>query len=560
MFETFTPIQSIAACGILGNRDSLPALGVSDRLISLAASFSGQGISGLSQSCVNQCGPNVQAAIREMPAFLTGIAAPGQRNRIPVGIEIDSNNIVGAVLTQAQGYLQHGQLGLLETIQTVQGFVQSSFTALASVKKSASVNLVNKELGHIFKSVEDLATGGISNQFGDVGALAYRELCANIRSFGDLFASTNLTQAFTPVSLVRNLIKNGFYEIISAPLVRQGISIDKIDSADPAAIMTALDMVGRTQLQNIFSQTDFTPPGLDKITKMSDVFVPNIILGTNAQTIAANLEVLGDKISTVLGNSPIASSWIDIADVMLSIAPTNSGQLAGLAGDINTWQRTLSTDAMQDVVGRGNGIFGNPTFGDVLGTLVGDGYTDQIQAIQDAHSDLLKTNAGIGLRQALQSALAQAGTEAADVSTAEAIRTAYRAVMAVNDPALISRFNIANQYIEDIFDRLIKEKLNLRSARVDLTETRADVSNVVAFVQDLHFAHDDANELGYARFINMDSTTNIYGEAVRAAIVEGANLNKLQSIGVQPRTSANIEEFTAQQQLQRQSSLQGCCP
>lgn len=560
MYETFTPIQSIAACGLLGNADSAPALAIPRQLVSLAATFTTQGISGLSQSCIVQCGPNVQAAIREMPGFLTGIANPGQRNRVPATIEFKTDNIVGSILTQAQSYLKNGQIGLIETMQTVNGFVESSFIAVASVRHSANVNLVNAELGHIFKSVEDLATAGVSNQFGDVGAIGYRELCSNIRSFGTFFASTNLVAAFTPASLVKNLIKNGFYEVISGPLVRQGVSVNSIESSDPNAIIAAFDMVAASQLETIFRLTDFTPPGLDSIKKLSDVLNPEIVLSPNARLIVPTLDALADRISTVLGNSPNTGSWSEIADVMSSIMSPTTLTLSGLASDLSNWRRTLSTAHMTDTVGSGNGIFGNPTFSDVMGSFVGDGYIDQLQAIQDAHNSLLNTTAGIALRQALSQALTQSDNAAVDENNAEGIRTAFRAVMALTDPVLVGRFNIANQYMEDMFDRILKEKLNLKTARIDLTETLADVSNVVAFVTDLHFVHDDANELGYARFIKMASANNIYGEAVRAAIVEGSNLKQLQSIGVQPRTRANVTEFVARQLQQRQSSQQDCCP
>jgi len=191
----------------------------------------------------------------------------------------------------------------------------------------------------------------------------------------------------------------------------------------------------------------------------------------------------------------------------------------------------------------------------VIGVAAGLGFTDRILNMTASQQRVLATPEGQALQTALNNAIANPGNDAANAAAITAAAAAF------NNPTsetLAKEVFILNENFNGVANKIITEKQNLLAARIDLTENTGSVDSLLAFVQSLHTMHEDPKSLGYADFIIALTTNDVYGEAIRAAILEGKNLKLLELLGVTPNTRLDTDAYG--QQVLAQRSIDNCCP
>lgn len=543
-----TPLLAIAASGGLAGL----GLAIPAPFAAACQGFITSGVSGLCQTALGACGPLVQSALGSLPGGLSGIASGITASSLGE-LGINTDNVVGGCLTQAQGLFSNEVTGIMETAAAANSFCEGSYDFCAAMSQGAALNLPAGDLGFSFKSLTDTVTGGITRQFGAITD-EFKTVCANFANVGTMLDPTDLAKTCTPAGFAENLINQGFGEPVLSALNQVGINnVDELVAGNETLINQALDSIPKEQIAEIVEKTGFQ----GTIDKLTDVIKnPATWLGEQAKQFAATGEELTRKLSNVLGTNPVVSSFEQMGQTLQQISQPQIPLLDAANTDRNAWNDYFVDPAeVKSKVGSGSGIFGNPTLADVIGVAAGLGFTDRILNMTASQQRVLATTEGQALQTALNNAIANPSNDAANAAAITAAAAAF------NNPtseALAKEVFILNENFNGVANKIITEKQNLIAARIDITENTGSVDSLMAFVQSLHAMHEDPKSLGYADFVIALTTNDVYGEAIRAAILEGKNLKLLELLGVVSNTTLDTDAYG--QQVLAQRSNNTCCP
>ena len=417
----------------------------------------------------------------------------------------------------------------------------------------SGLNLANGDIGFNFNSIKDSITGGITAQFGAVND-TFKSVMTNLGNCGTMLDPTNLARTFTANGMAENLINQGFSEPVLGALEKVGInSVDELITANEALVTQALESIPADQVANIVKETGF----IGEIDSLSDVFKkPETWLGDAVKDIAATGQELGTKFFNALGETPVVKSLAELGQTIGQITTAATPALDAANSDRNVWESYWADPAeVKPLVGSGSGIFGNPTIADVIGVAAGIGYTSRILNMSSSQQRLLTTTEGQALQTAINNAIANPSNDAAN---AAAISAAAAPFVNPTSPVISQEVAVLNENFNAVANKIITEKRNLQAAQIDITEDTGSLNSVLTFVGGLHSVHEDPKYLGYAEFIKEITTDDVYGEAIRAAIIEGKNLKLLESIGVTPQVTVDSQAYV--EQVLSQQSADICCP
>ena len=523
-----TLLAIVASGGLAGLGLAIPA-----PFAAACQGFITGGVSGLCQTALSACGPLVQSALGSLPGGLSGIASGITASSLGE-LGINTDNVVGGCLGQAQQLFSNEVTGIMETAAAANSFCEGSFDIRAALNQAQSLNLPAGDLGINFKNITDTITGGISQITNDA-----KTFFANFEKLGTMLDPTDLAKAATPAGFAENLINQGFGEPVLAALNEVGITnVTELVAGNDALITQALDSIPKEQIAAIVEQTGFQ----GTVNKLSDVL--------------KDFKTEIDKAAVAIGTSPLVATFPELGRTLQQISQPVVPLLNAANTDRNAWDDYfVDPDTVKSKVGSGSGIFGNPTLADVIGVAAGLGFTDRILNMTASQQRVLATPEGQALQTALNNAIANPGNDAANAAAITAAAAAF------NNPTsetLAKEVFILNENFNGVANKIITEKQNLLAARIDLTENTGSVDSLLAFVQSLHTMHEDPKSLGYADFIIALTTNDVYGEAIRAAILEGKNLKLLELLGVTPNTRLDTEAYG--QQVLAQRSINDCCP
>ena len=401
---------------------------------------------------------------------------------------------------------------------------------------------------------------GMSNQFGNIDTDAYRELCANLVGFGSMFPGNDLSQCFRPASVITQLFKLGFNNIIADALNSENISVDNYMSVADSVLIAVLNKLSESQVRQIVTASNFTAGSKQTIKRLGDIFNDTVLLGPAAKTIVSSLPNLQDKLVAVFGLSPNIDNISALGSQMARFRQPSLSHMPVLASDRSNYKQTLTLEGLSQTMGQGSGVFGNPTMSDVLGSFVGAGYTDLIGNILKVHASLLALPEGQSLLAALSAAFQQRLNTASDTTNAAAIRSAAAALLNSTNPKIREGLNTATADFNRVLDKLINEKTNQSLAKIDTANTLGSVAQSMSFVVELAGLYNDTNGLGYGDFVKAAAADNIYGEAIRSVIDEGYNQSIMNDLAVE--VANVIDPSSSVQQLQNNQSIYTaqCCP
>lgn len=543
-----TPLLAMVASGGLAGL----GLAIPGPFAAACQGFVSGGISGLAQTALGACGPAVQAALGSLPGGLTGMAS-GITAASLGELGINTDNVVGGCLGQAQQLFSNETTGFMETCGAVNSFCEGSFDVCAVVKQASQLNLPAGDLGFNFNSIKDVVTGGITAQFGEIND-QFRSVIGKLSNVGTMLDPTNLVKSCTPAGFAENLCNQGFGESVLGELEKVGInSVSELVDANETLINQALDSIPKEQIAEIVAKTGFQ----GEIETLTDVIKkPVTWLGEQAEQFASNGEELTQKLANVIGNNPVVKSFEEIGKTLEQITSPSTPIIDAANTDRSTWASYFVDPAeVKPLVGSGSGIFGNPTIADVIGVAAGIGYTAQILNMTSSQQRISATVEGQALQTAINNAIANPSDDAAN---AAAISAAAVPFQNPTNQFIAQEVVSLNENFNAVSNKLITEKKNLIAAGIDLTEHTGSVHSLLSFVNGLHSVYQDPKSLGYADFINEVSSDDVYGEAIRAAIIEGKNLELLESIGVTPQVTLDTDAYG--QSILAQASNATCCP
>lgn len=538
---------------------ALPGLSIPGELSSACGSFCNGGISGIAQQCMGACGPAVQGALSKLPGPLTGLCNGGFQSLIPSGMNFPTSNLIDGVLGQAQSYLKNGVPGLTECITSAKAFCENSFNLSGSLMQAASFNIAGGDLGHKFTSIQDLCTGGLSNAFGDIAGAPFKELTSGLEKLGSMCNPSELVKSFTPAGLVENLSAQGFGDKFLGALENHGVALESLSSANPKDILAAISEVPKGVVEKIVDATGFSTASGGVLENLKDVLNPLTTIGQQGSSLINNsFSTLTEKLTDVVGERFDADNWQHIGGFLAEVEPPKLDFLKDIAGDQVRYQSVFSPNGLVNLVGSGTGIFGNPTMTDVMGSVIGAGFISQIATMTSVQDQILQTPAGQNLKTALETAYNNSSNEFYDQEYANDILAAAEPFINPSTEELREQMNSANRAFEEVFHRLLLEKKNLATAQIVPEEITGSTAGVMGFVGDLHSVHNDEAQIGIREFIEQAAAPNIYGEAIKAAIVEGKNIAVMRQQGIE--FVQRTDPVAYAQQLTNRTASGRCCP
>lgn len=576
------------------NIDSLGELGINTDLIGNLSEFNissmGDVLGGLNETigsvvndAINVAGDAVKSAIGDLPGGLTGQIDLGIFSDFALeGLDFPSSNLFESLGSQASGFLQNGIPSLTETISAAKGFVEQSAAALASIQNAANFQIGGQSFNAL--SIFDQVTGGAASRalqpINDIaGAVSsgvavaggllqttqntidslqkgFTSFTSDVSQWGNMYNVSNLDKAFEPNEFAQHLVDQNIPEFNSYLYQEGSFPPTSIGQADPSSVLKVLQSVPTEIVETITKAVGFTK----NITNLGDALIPAAVLSAGALTLVSNFKDVSDRLSTV---GPTNLTTIgDLGKELNKIEFPTSSVLLGVERSSTTLSDTLNQNIAerQKLTGTGSGVFGNPTMNDMMGSFTGTYYTPRLIGMLSAQKRLIDSPEGQALKNAITNAVnnAQANLNT-DVADAAAIRAAAQALLAKTESQTVEDLALLERFHRDIVNQLATEKRNLKAAQIDTGNIAGSLSSVMGFVSSLDVAYNDDFKLGYADWVKGAAAQDIYGDAIRYAIIEGKNRNILNSIGVNTNT-VSVFDYTNQYAQEQAAILAKCCP
>lgn len=529
MSAGLTGLMLIAGVGLLNNK----GLGVNNRLKTEVQKFNTTNISGRVQSKLDTASEEVIAAFGTAPSFLTGFCPPG----ITIGGSSDITNVPQAVLNQGNSLFAPPAptSGTLSTLSLPTSLV-SSYTSIYSAASgyaaqtfgftgslAAAQGMNFDDLGFQFSNYSDVISGGITNQFDPEGLPALAE---QLPDLGTMFDTTDLSKISDPIALAKNLIDQGLGHVGG---LEDKLNESLIDLSNPFPsdidrdiVRQILAEISGSDLEEIFTVTEFNPAHKEKITSLADVLEIDTLFDKEALSALGDnptLDTFANKMTNIGGNFPGTAS---IGKFFSSLDLRSFPTLASLGALLPSGL----TDGLSNLLGKGTGVFGNPTVNDMTSSASGLDYIDYITFINDIQQNLLANDSDV---QALAEYL----------DTEENLDPNLLSVLIDNiatKPNLQPVIAKGEEYIRKTADKLSIEKSNLSAAGITPGATASNNGGLLNFSSNLHGLGVDPMNLGLGQQITNLAQPGLEGEAMAASIVEGKNLGKLAVFGIDPGT------------------------
>lgn len=580
-------VSGVALAGLTGGLPLAGGLsqlgGIASALgpVSQLASGAIPGIGNLAQTALSACGPAVGGLLSAggpLSGVLTGALPAGAGSLLSAaGISMpDPNNLFSSVVAQGQKFLGEGMAGLTSIVSSVSSFTEQAFNAAGTLDFLKNMDLPGGDIGSLTRNFTDMAQGSINRILESVpGTDVFKSVTDSIGKIGSMLP---LNGEFNLNGMAQNLLGQGLPSVQKA-LDSVGIGLDALQDVTrntSALIEKGFGSLAQGAINEIVDRTGFSAANGLSLSKLTDVINrPEMLLNDLARSVIPNAQELGSKIASL---NPMVDSFQQLGTTLNRLEGFNFPRIDAVVGDRNSWSQIFDQGAAnrRSLIGSGDSVFGTPTVQNVMGTFIGKTYAEKFTDLQQIQARLTSTSAGQTLSAALRTAITNAGgdpgpggtsvitatvTTAQDTADAAAILAAAQPFLNPTDPNIQADMIMANSIINQIVNDYILEIQNLRAARIDLTDSpRGNISDIMAFVINLGNLGQDDFGLGLRQAIEDMTTDDIYGEAIRGAIVEGINRNILAEIGINPPTLVDPVLWGSEVSEIKRQFYERCCP
>lgn len=528
MSGALTGLLLIAGVGLLKNT----GLGVNSELKAEVEKFNTANISGSVQSKIADATPEVLEQLARAPSFMTGILPSG----LTIAGSNDVTNVPQAILEQGQSLFKPPassaivtQYGILDSAvstftsvySAASGYAAQTFGFQGSIAQASGMKF--DDLGFNFKNYNDVVSGGVTNQFKIEGVPAMAKELADL---GTLFDTTDLAKMADPVVLVNNLLDQGLGYVGGLQTMIDDRQLDLSDTYPDDAVREELvdimSQITGSDIDEIFATTEFNPAHRENINSLADVLdIKNLFSDEALVALGANpsLDSLANKMSNIGGkftNTTSIGTFFSSLD--LKSFPTLAGLTSLLPAGL--------TDGLGSILGKGTGVFGNPTVSDMTSSASGVGYLDNLKAINNLQSQLLEFDEDV---YAFKSYLD--GTGELDPYELSNLIDAI-----LYKPGLASTIEDGDSKMLKCVERLDIEKSNLSAAGITPGASISNNGGLMNFGASLHGLGVDPMNLGLGSQLAGMAQAGLTGEAISASLIEGKNLGKLAVFGIDPGT------------------------
>jgi hypothetical protein len=483
--------------------------------------------------------------VTPLPTFMTG-----------------SQSAITSATARAQAILPTGAAGTKTFVGLFGG--ASSLGSMSASYNAAIAQYQGKsfsDLGVGANSFKSLLSNNVSNTFPNLKTAAAlggaaTMLGSNISNFGtayDFKSPANLGAK----NLIQTLNKQGLTSKvgINDALSAAGYDINNLNHVPDSVLHGVLGTVQGNDLQHILVMTGAKPySSLNSLADMTDVnkmMHPEVVksLGIRGGS-PGSIAGLGNKLNNL--GAPMDASKLQ--GLMHSSEFRDFSHLDALSTPLPA----SVSSSLRPLLGKGNGMFGNPTMTDMIGSASG-AHTVPFKNIHDTLGSVASTSQGQDLNNKLS--VMVSAVQGGDSGTIAAAQSALNSSVSNfnsftnSSTAMQSMVSKANSSLTDSTAHLDKESSNMLLAGKDLSSIPAagnSVMPVLNFASKLHTFGVDKMGVGYNDVLGSVSADNLYGDALNSALLEGRNLSRTSYVG---KIASSVSDQSAANQAAAQDSL-----
>lgn len=378
------------------------------------------------------------------------------------------------------------------------------------------------DIGIAITDYKSVATNGLSSVFGSQTHIM--SLASALRNLGTAYDVTQLGKMDDPAVFIANLQKQGL-------LPAGFITPDNEDD-----LLNALSQISGATLQAIISQTKIVLPEPLAVTNLSQLLELDMVFPAEAVALIPDgtMSSLANELLNLGGRY---KSFAELADTIAAIEVPDIPYLNAYTTLIPDAEYTRLTAKL----GTGSGPYTNPLITDMLGTVAGVGVTDNLTTVSSALTSTLTYPSASALNTALvnlATACASANVTFINSNIAATWSAANTFTAECNTNAtLFSTVTTANAAIKSVQTHLALELNNLLLADANIdAASPTGINSTLGLVNSLHDYGVDTYQLGYNTLFNNCLQANVGGDAVKAALVEGRNINAQTQRSIQITT------------------------
>lgn len=584
-----SPATLIAAKGLLEGR----GLGVSAKLVGLVDQIQNNPLVSVYSDIANNPNFNFSSVPASVTNLLTNSqsqssAALNQAKAVFGGSTGGSPASVKSFLGNFSGASAFGSMSA-EFHAALSEFQNKSFSDLGINAQgyadvlSGSVTSITQDLTALGAQAAAQTTAQLAGSVGDVAGIAedaktsvvsdgLRAVGDGIKNFGTILDFSDVN-TLGPGNMVRQLQRRGLAQKygINQAIADAGYDPAELRDVPDSVLNNVLSTVEGAELQAIIRDSNVQlsqdVQNLAQVLVVENVLPPQAMV---AMGLISNAPDMLNNLGNSLTNLGTQLDNFSMADFMQSVETRALKHLSQLT-------QLIPTDiaqALGPLLGAGSGPFGNPTIKDMLGVAAGIGYNENFQAVAGALESLSNTEAGQNLlasTEAYQFAVANATTEwesaggldgtgqtledylAADadvVMTTASVQSAIDAIPGAIGAGIENAIENAAQSLVNVAENLAQEVSNLATAGLELADSIGEgvQTTVLAFSAKLHNLGQDKQGIGYAEFLDQVVTDDVYGDAIKATLMEGRNLARSAAVGkTQPAVANPTKELAKAQ-------------
>lgn len=513
-----TGLMTVVGSTLVSNQ----GLAINANLLAAVDTFNTENISGAVQTLINDLTGNLKTEIvdtlKSAPDFMTGL--------VPDGIELDSNitNVVQSVVDQANTVFPNIP-NFISVYDRANNFAVEIFNFKGTV--AAAQNTKFEDVGFQFKNYTDIASGGVTSQFKTEHL---KSLAAEFSNLGSLFPTKDLYNFGTINSVAQSILDQGlgYVDGFETKIKTSNINLKEMSESDTEILNNLFRNIKGSSLSEIFATTEFKPANLNDIKTLYDIFNLKNVFSTKALSALEENDTfseLANKLSNVGGKFKDAQSLGEFysnlnVDSYTSLNSFDTLLPSSMSGTLNS------------VGGTGTGFFGNPTLIDMLGSVSGIGYTDDIKFINDLQVELLSSDVDIlEFKNYLESGNVVVNELTSKIESF------------INKGELTNKIQEGERRLRNIADRLRIELSNIIESKILIDLQPANSVEILKFAGQLHAYSNDPMKLGTADLLNSIVTSDSHGDSIRACLAEGRNLATLSAAGINPGTKISAMDY-----------------
>lgn len=486
-----------------------------------------------------------------------GLTAPAGYT-MPSGI--NNVNVLGTLLTLANGYFTNGVSGYLSIFGAAANACRVSRDVLGSLYVLEAEGFSGA--GADISSHIDLVTGGITSKFGPlaIGSQDYfrasglysgtgaitttpadikRSIVAvadAISGLGTLYDFQQLETLGTAQHLINNLVAQGLIktEYVNS-FSSENININNLALSSEATLIGILEKITGSEVLRIISGTGLQVPTNSIINNAADFLKTEKVIEASAAN-AIPGGTLKDLASRLRSLNVNFENKDDLVAAFRNIEILDTPTLNNLNDPIPD----ADTTNLRIAFPSGSGDFGSPYIQEIIGTPSGYVHNDSLDTIFRVIASISSSATAIALAGAADALYAKYVAGGSATAEETAFTVAIDNLLSVSDfETLLAE---ADDAMFDILDELTLEEENQDRAGLDLTINIPGSIAIGQLCSVLSTFGVDAFNSGATPMLLDMLTDDIYGEATRAVLLQGSNEQILKIIGKETIGISDIDK------------------